>query len=582
MLTEGVPGDPVAVGIGLLDVDEHIHVVVALGGDIEMQIHEAGQLGVLVEDHIELGLAGVAVVGDVGLIGDGGVVHGEVLRVGGVKIELLVLGALEGELLLGAALLIVAVVGVHDVDAHARGHLPAVVDALQVTVVELLEVLKVLRIVGIGPLEIAVGTEPFQLAAAAAEGVDGAAEMEVGEAGGLVDRAGDLREVGDLVLPIAVHQRILDGHVDLAVDAAGTGDLGGDELVEGKRRNAALEEALTIQVGGGLPGGDALQVRRLHGSDAPLMHGDAGVAAHTDIAVAPPLLAEPLDEVVAVLAVLVGEHVDIALAVAGAADVDVGYGVALIAPVQRIGGLKLRQLRHGVGRNAHDLPLAHAFAGTLAEPAPGDDGGILLAGVRRTEDVAVDGDAVAHLDGDILVAHDAGRGLVSALVEGGAEALAHAGHRVLAGAQVNAGVDAGRLTGDHIDGLDLLALEGLLQGETLTGCQLVVMIALRGLQRSNGLSGRGGRSLRGGGGSRGGIVILIALAEALDQNEGDGLAEGLLAAEVHEGNFGIEFILQEGGDLGDLSRFGVAVLRKAGLVGELVGLFAEEGSGAFH
>ena len=119
-------------------------------------------------------------------------------------------------------------------------------------------------------------------------------------------------------------------------------------------------------------------MRRLHGSDAPLMHGHAGVSAHTDLAVAPPLTGDPLDEVIAVLAVLMCEHMHVALGMTGAADVDVGDRITLVAPVQRVRGLEFGKAGYCVRRHAHDLPLAHAFARTFAEPGPGNDDRVQL------------------------------------------------------------------------------------------------------------------------------------------------------------------------------------------------------------
>ncbi len=342
-------------------------------------------------------------------------------------------------------------------------------DALEVAVVEALEVLEVVGIVGVGPLEVAVGAEPLEVAAAAAPGVEGARQVEVGPAGRLVDGDLDLLEVGALVLPVLVHLGIHLRHGDLVVHAVGAGDLRGDELVEGERGDAALVEGLTVEVGRALPGGDALQVGRALGRDAPLVHGDAGVAGHAHVAVAPGLGAQPLDEVVAVLAVLMGEHVDVALGVAGAAHVDVGDGVALVAPVERVGGLELGGLGHGHGRHAHDLPLAHAVAGALAEPRPGDDRGNLgtlddvavLVQVARAEDVGVDLAAVTHDDFLVLHADDAGGHLVDALVEGRAEALAHASHGVVGGGKVDFLLVVVGLAGHQVGGHHLDALEGL-------------------------------------------------------------------------------------------------------------------------
>ena len=111
---------------------------------------------------------------------------------------------------------------------------------------------------------------------------------------------------------------------------------------------------------------------------------------------------------------------------------------------------------------AHDLPLAHAVAGALAEPAPGHDGGISAALILGTEDIAVNGRAVPHLHGNVLLAQDAGGGLIDTLVESGAEALTHPGHGVVAGGQVDLFLIGHRLAGHPVDGLQLLAAEHFL------------------------------------------------------------------------------------------------------------------------
>ena len=144
---------------------------------------------------------------------------------------------------------------------------------------------------------------------------------------------------------------------------------------------------------------------------------------------------------------------------AGAADVDVGNGVTLMAPVSGVGRLELSQLGNSSRRNAHQLPFAHAVTGALAEPRPRNDDRDLLGAVGGTEDVAVDLAAVTQNDFQILLADDAGSGLIRALIEGRAETMTHAQHGIVAGRQVDA-VDVGqRLTGLQIDGLDLFAHE---------------------------------------------------------------------------------------------------------------------------
>ena len=125
------------------------------------------------------------------------------------------------------------------------------------------------------------------------------------------------------------------------------------------------------------------------------------------------------------------EHVNVALGMACAADVDISYHVAVVAPVQRIGRLEFSEFGYCVRRHSHDLPLAHALAGSLSEPGPGNDDRIFLCCICGTIEVAVDSHAVSHLDGHILVAHNAGSALICSLLELGAEALSHSCHGIL-------------------------------------------------------------------------------------------------------------------------------------------------------
>ena len=343
-----------------------------------MQVHVARDLDVLGKREVKVDLFVRRVVAGLCLRGHrlnrerearGLVVERRaVLGRGRVEVELLVLGALDRPGLLGALLLVVHVVAVHDVQADARRHLPAVVDALEVAVVVAQQVLEVLGVVGVRPLEVPVRTHPLEVAAAAPPGVERARQVEVRPAGSLVDGNLDLAHVRALVVPVGVHVRVHLGHGDLVVNAVGARHLRCDELVEREGRNATLEEALAVEVGRALPGRNAGQVGRAGRSDAPLVHGHAGVARHAHSAVGPGLGRDPLHEVVAVLAILVREHVNRALGVARATHVHVGHDVALVAPEERIGRLELGALGDRRGGHAHDLPLAHAVARALAKP----------------------------------------------------------------------------------------------------------------------------------------------------------------------------------------------------------------------
>ena len=183
MLAQSVPRHPVTGGVSLLDVDEQVGIVVAVGLDEQTQEHVAGQLGILGELHVELNEAGLAVVGHGAVDGDFLLMH---IHVSGVEVVTTILGALEGEVVLAAADLIVDIESVHDVDTYFGGHLPAVVDVLEVAVIETLQILEILGAVGIGPLEVTVSAQPLFAGLAATPCVDGATQMEVRPAGGLI------------------------------------------------------------------------------------------------------------------------------------------------------------------------------------------------------------------------------------------------------------------------------------------------------------------------------------------------------------------------------------------------------------
>ena len=246
--------------------------------------------------------------------------------------------------------------------------------------------------------------------------------MEVVPTGAGVHRHLDLREIGDLVAPVDIHQRVFQAHGALVVDAV---EAGGAERREARERDggdAALVDGLAVHVAHALPRGDAGQMRRLLRGDVPLADGERGGTGHGDFAVAPRLLGRPLDEVVAVLTVLDAELVVIALGVADAADVDVDDGVAVVAPVRGVDRLELGHRRNGAlgnaGREADVLARA-VLVGALAVIGPRQDGGRLLVGAAGlgAEDVAVQLDSVAHLDRDVLLADDAGSRLVGVRVE---------------------------------------------------------------------------------------------------------------------------------------------------------------------
>lgn len=144
--------------IELDDPGEEVHVVVPAALDVKMELHVARDLGVLGELVGERSGLGLGIVDNLGLIA-------VLVEAGGtvcsIEVELLVLGALQREGILGTLAGVVVVVTVHDVDADTRRHLPAVVNLLAVTIEELAQVLEVGRRVGIGPLEVAVSAHPL-------------------------------------------------------------------------------------------------------------------------------------------------------------------------------------------------------------------------------------------------------------------------------------------------------------------------------------------------------------------------------------------------------------------------------------
>ena len=255
-----------------------------LGGDPSMELEVTGDLGVLFEGVVEGGEALVAVVGDLGSLGNRLERHA---AVGSVEVELGVLGALERPAILGTVDLEVVVVGVHDLEAHGRSHLPAVADVLEVALEELVEVVDVLPVVGVRPLVVAVDAQPLLAGAHLAVAVEGAAQVQVQPAGGHVCGAADLLEVGNLGLPVGVHQRVLLEVAAEVLDVAGGADLGQNHVGKAGPGDAALADELAVDVGRALPRSDGRQVGRIVGGGTPLGHGIPGGAAHGDLAAAP-------------------------------------------------------------------------------------------------------------------------------------------------------------------------------------------------------------------------------------------------------------------------------------------------------
>lgn len=192
------------------------------------------------------------------------------------------------------------------------------------------------------------------------------------------------------------------------------------KLVKRTQGMPPLVERLPVHVAHALPRRDAGEVGRLLRGDVPLGNGQRGGAGHGHAPVAPGLLRGPLDYVVAISGLLLAELVVEALRVADAAGVDVDDRVPVGTPVERVGRLELRAGRDGPERHARRV--AHVLARAeivraLPVIRPGQARRHLRVRVLRPEDVAVERYSVAHLDRHILLAHDAGRRLVRALVE---------------------------------------------------------------------------------------------------------------------------------------------------------------------
>ena len=81
------------------------------------------------------------------------------------------------------------------------------------------------------------------------------------------------------------------------------------------------------------------------------------------------------------------------------------HRIAVAAPVTRIRALEFGHVRHGVGRNPHDLPLCLSFEGALAVKAPGNDQGIFSLCLGLVN-VHIDRSAVTHLHRNVLHTDD--------------------------------------------------------------------------------------------------------------------------------------------------------------------------------
>ncbi len=282
-------------------------------------------------------------------------------------------------------------------------------------------------------------------------------------AGGDVGWDADLVPIDDLVLVVAVHQGIVLDHLGRVLDVVVDSESLDDVRLVIRVGDAAAVVGLAVEVALALPGRQASEVPGALSGDAPVRHAHAGVAQHGALAVAPLLLADPVNDIGAVLGVLRAPQVNVALGMAHAAGVDVDDGVAVGNPEAGVGGLELGVLGHGLGGNAHELPGIHALGGILAEGTEAADGRHLVRGVVRTVDVDVDVRAVAQGDGLVALAdHVRDVGQVGVGVVRGAKA--HRAHHLHVIGTAGLGCDARSLLDQGVELLSRPARVALRKG----------------------------------------------------------------------------------------------------------------------
>jgi len=177
---------------------------------------------------------------------------------------------------------------------------------------------------------------------------------------------------------------------------------------EAEVRHAAAQNEIAVDVADALPRVDRRQVRRALGCGEPLRNRQIRGPAHRNLARAPVLLGQPLDQVMAILALLAVPHDAVTAGFADAAGISVADRVALRAPVRRVGTLKLLQTGHDAVVQANQVEDAgHAGRGalTLAVRAPRDDHRDLFS-PDRAEDVNIDRHPVPEPHRDVLVQND--------------------------------------------------------------------------------------------------------------------------------------------------------------------------------
>ena len=105
------------------------------------------------------------------------------------------------------------IAGIHYIQAHPRSILPAIPDTLQVTVKEAPQVFKILGGILVRPLEIPVGSKPLVRRGDNSKSLDGATQVEMTPTPSDIGRDFDFIQASYLVLPVAVHERVLANHV---------------------------------------------------------------------------------------------------------------------------------------------------------------------------------------------------------------------------------------------------------------------------------------------------------------------------------------------------------------------------------
>ena len=268
------------------------------------------------------------------------------------------------------------------------------------------------RLVIIRPLHRVVYAQPLITGSDATPAAERTGRVYgVGVAGHHVGRHHDVVERGDFGLPEIVHEGVLL-RLGLKILPPVLPDEARRKLARERHVGyAAAHEQVTVDVAHAFPRRDCGKMRRLLRGGEPLRDREVGVAGEPDLSVAPGLRAEPLDQVVVVLALLLAPDPYVTLGVVGAARVRVADRVAVGAPVCRVGAFELHQAGQFVrvhAEQAEQLHVTRVVAAALAVRAPRHDRRYRL-GRCGAEHVHVDGDAVAQLYRHVLVQNDVHR-----------------------------------------------------------------------------------------------------------------------------------------------------------------------------